>query len=417
MSASLISLGGPPHSTKFSTNYLKNHPGGEMENIRFVFSTLCFVSGYNKSSLTIALKWTTANKQIDGKAKGHLFFCSKTLKRVFLIEWLIIWPTEIYLASFLQMHDTVEELWFKLSLQLLINPSHLAQSAEDSNRTLTTISVTVWESESIGTSKWPSLNIILAHELYLNPQPGKIWWMFRTVIHPIQPRLGVSQRRMFHRVSCSESSPVMRGHQIGGITLLVGLSWSQMPFEFSNIYVRARQAKRHWLSLLHPVKQMSLDSNECLPLLEAVWSHLAQFCSNCLGSIGKNPTFWKLGTSCVPTTCFPHQTGVAWPMVMELQPNLCQKTGQLWHQWQAIEAPCRVDKKEANTAITHPFCLTLRFDCLHVWINKKHWFFQVDRVGKWHQPALRPEAWQMGEKQHHGCPAIPCHPVFSLFDP
>ena len=29
------------------------------------------------------------------------------------MEWLIIQPTEIYLASLLQMHDTVEELWFK----------------------------------------------------------------------------------------------------------------------------------------------------------------------------------------------------------------------------------------------------------------------------------------------------------------
>ena len=124
-------------------------------------------------------------------------------------------------------------------LEPLINPSHLAQSAEDSNRTLTSISVTVWESKSTDTSKWPSLNTILTHELYLNPQLGRIWWMLRTVNHLIQPRLGMPQRRMVHRVSCPQSSPVMREHEIGGITSLVGLSWSQMPFEFSKMYVRA----------------------------------------------------------------------------------------------------------------------------------------------------------------------------------
>ena len=54
-SASLISLGGPPHGTEFSTNYLKNHPGGDIRNVRFVYSTLCFVSGYNKSSMTVCM--------------------------------------------------------------------------------------------------------------------------------------------------------------------------------------------------------------------------------------------------------------------------------------------------------------------------------------------------------------------------
>ena len=54
-SASLISLGGPPRGTEFSANYLKNHPGGDIRNVKFVFSTLCFVSGYNKSSLTVSV--------------------------------------------------------------------------------------------------------------------------------------------------------------------------------------------------------------------------------------------------------------------------------------------------------------------------------------------------------------------------
>ena len=144
---------------------------------------------------------------------------------------------------------------------------------------------------------------------------------------------------------------------------------------------------------------------------------LARFFPNCLGSIEKKPSFWKLWTSCVPMTCYRHQTEVAWPMVMELQPNLCQKTSQLWHQWQAIEAPCRADKKEAHTALRHPLCLTLHFDCLHVQINEKHKFFEVDRVCEWHQQGLGTEGQQIGEKQLDGCTVLPCHPVFSLFDP
>jgi hypothetical protein len=54
-SACHISLGGPPRGTEFPANYLKNHPGGDVRNVRFIFSTLCFVSGYNKSSLSVSL--------------------------------------------------------------------------------------------------------------------------------------------------------------------------------------------------------------------------------------------------------------------------------------------------------------------------------------------------------------------------
>jgi hypothetical protein len=54
-SACHISLGGPPRGTEFAANYLKNHPGGDIRNVRFIFSTLCFVSGYNKSSLSVSL--------------------------------------------------------------------------------------------------------------------------------------------------------------------------------------------------------------------------------------------------------------------------------------------------------------------------------------------------------------------------
>lgn len=54
-SACHISLGGPPRGTEFATNYLRNHPGGDVRHVRFIYSTLCFVSGYNKSSLTVSM--------------------------------------------------------------------------------------------------------------------------------------------------------------------------------------------------------------------------------------------------------------------------------------------------------------------------------------------------------------------------
>ena len=53
-SACHISLGGPPRGSEFAVNYLKNHPGGDIRHVRFIYSTLCFVSGYNKSSLTVS---------------------------------------------------------------------------------------------------------------------------------------------------------------------------------------------------------------------------------------------------------------------------------------------------------------------------------------------------------------------------
>jgi hypothetical protein len=48
------------------------------------------------------------------KQKVIFRFVPKSLERLFLIEWLIIRPTEIFLASYLKMHEAVEELRFKL---------------------------------------------------------------------------------------------------------------------------------------------------------------------------------------------------------------------------------------------------------------------------------------------------------------
>lgn len=48
------------------------------------------------------------------KQKVIFRFVPKALERLFLFEWLIIRPTEIFLASHMGMHDAVEELRFKL---------------------------------------------------------------------------------------------------------------------------------------------------------------------------------------------------------------------------------------------------------------------------------------------------------------
>ena len=54
-SACHISLGGPPRGSEFVANYLRNHPGGDIRNVRFIYNSLCFVSGYNKSSQTVSV--------------------------------------------------------------------------------------------------------------------------------------------------------------------------------------------------------------------------------------------------------------------------------------------------------------------------------------------------------------------------
>ena len=78
-SACHISLGGPPCGSEFVMSYLRNHPGGDVRNVWFVFSTLCFVSGYNKSSMTVSILILSVlcderavNDQTDRETKGDL---------------------------------------------------------------------------------------------------------------------------------------------------------------------------------------------------------------------------------------------------------------------------------------------------------------------------------------------------------
>ena len=155
-----------------------------------------------------------------------------------------------------------------------------------------------------------------------------------------------------------------------------------------------------------PMTSSNNSSNPWLYSTPTVW-----------GPFGKNLSFGNLWTSHIPMTCFVHQTGVAWVKVVELWPNFCQKTRELWHWRWAIDTPCMADKKDVHISLACPPCLALRFNPPHVWINQKHWLCQVDRVCKWHWGVLRSKVWLMGEKQCHGCTVILCYAVFSLFNP
>lgn len=53
-SACHIALGGPPWGSEFAANYLRNHPRGDVRNVNFLCGSLCFVSGYNKSSQVVS---------------------------------------------------------------------------------------------------------------------------------------------------------------------------------------------------------------------------------------------------------------------------------------------------------------------------------------------------------------------------
>ena len=119
-SACHISLGGPPRGTEFAANYLRNHPKGDLRNVNFINGSLCFISGYNKTSHRVSCSSekrrnvSTFKKQQSEKKDVIYRFIPKDLERLYLIEWLIIRPTEIFLAAALGLDGAVEELRFKL---------------------------------------------------------------------------------------------------------------------------------------------------------------------------------------------------------------------------------------------------------------------------------------------------------------
>lgn len=53
-SALHISLGGPPRGSEIAPYRIRNHPGGDIRNARFIYSNLCFAAGYNKSSQSVS---------------------------------------------------------------------------------------------------------------------------------------------------------------------------------------------------------------------------------------------------------------------------------------------------------------------------------------------------------------------------
>ena len=50
-----ISGGGPARGTEFIASYLRNHPQGDLRNVKVVDGELCLVAGYNKSSSMVSL--------------------------------------------------------------------------------------------------------------------------------------------------------------------------------------------------------------------------------------------------------------------------------------------------------------------------------------------------------------------------
>lgn len=48
------SYGGAARASEFVVNYYRNHPHGDIRNVMFIFGSLCFVSGYNKTSHAVS---------------------------------------------------------------------------------------------------------------------------------------------------------------------------------------------------------------------------------------------------------------------------------------------------------------------------------------------------------------------------
>jgi hypothetical protein len=48
--ATHFSVGGPPRGTESTSNHYRNHPQGDIRNVKVVDGELCLVGGYNKSS-------------------------------------------------------------------------------------------------------------------------------------------------------------------------------------------------------------------------------------------------------------------------------------------------------------------------------------------------------------------------------
>ena len=50
-----ISCGGPARGPEFTSQYLRNHPQGELRNVKVIDGELCLVAGYNKTSSIASL--------------------------------------------------------------------------------------------------------------------------------------------------------------------------------------------------------------------------------------------------------------------------------------------------------------------------------------------------------------------------
>jgi len=53
--ATHISIGGPWRGTEGASSHLRNHPQGDVRNVKVIDGDICFVGGYNKSSSMVSL--------------------------------------------------------------------------------------------------------------------------------------------------------------------------------------------------------------------------------------------------------------------------------------------------------------------------------------------------------------------------
>lgn len=58
-----ISVGGPARGTELSSNYLRNHPQGDIRNIKIVDGDLCLVGTHNKSTNMVCVSVTSVTIQ------------------------------------------------------------------------------------------------------------------------------------------------------------------------------------------------------------------------------------------------------------------------------------------------------------------------------------------------------------------
>lgn len=81
--ATHISVGGPGRGTEVTAHFLRNHPQGDIRNVKIVDGELCFVGLYNKTSSSVSLSHRPhpfghrADARLDREARPNIPLCSQ----------------------------------------------------------------------------------------------------------------------------------------------------------------------------------------------------------------------------------------------------------------------------------------------------------------------------------------------------